>query len=121
LRRLYLILSLLTLLIAALACRTLASPDLTFSPETLPEAVVGQPYQVEILVSDNNTPVGDMYIQDGALPPGLALEFIEHEDHAELTGIPEAAGVYTFTVGAWCYGTNVSGDRGEIAYELAVR
>lgn len=94
---------------------------LTFSPTDLPEAEVGQPYQVTIVISDNYTPAGDIFIESGALPPGLTLTFLEGTDTAEISGIPEEAGTFEFVVGAWCMGTSVSGDSGEQAYALVVR
>jgi hypothetical protein len=38
----------------------------------------------------------------------------------KLTGTPEKEGKYTFTLFVQCFGTNVSGDSGQIAYELEV-
>jgi hypothetical protein len=95
--------------------------DLTISPTELPEAEVGRPYQVAIVVSDNDTPVGDMFIESGTLPPGLTLTFPTATDTAEISGTPEEAGTFEFVVGAWCFGTNVSGDTGEQVYTLVVR
>jgi hypothetical protein len=94
---------------------------LTFSPTELPEAEVGQSYQVTIVISDNHTPVGDVFLESGTLPPGLTLTFLESTDTAEISGTPEEAGTFEFVIGAWCFGTNVSGDTGEHAYTLVVR
>ncbi|MBN1954092.1 MAG: hypothetical protein JW900_03475 [Anaerolineae bacterium] len=95
-------------------------PMLIFSPAELPPATVGQPYQVTIVVSENDTPVGDMFVEDGSLPPGLAFVFLEGADSAEISGTPTEAGTFEFTVGAWCFGTNVSGDTGQQLYTLVV-
>jgi hypothetical protein len=95
--------------------------ELIFSPTDLPEAEVGQPYQVTIAISENYTPVGDVFIESGALPSGLTLTFLENTDTAEITGTPEEAGTFEFVIGAWCMGTNVSGDTGRQAYTLVVR
>ena len=123
------VLSLLTVGLLARCCCGLPIPDprpepeydLTISPTELPEAEVGQPYQAEIVVSDNDTPVGDMFIESGTLPPGLTLIFPTAIDTAEISGTPEEAGTFEFVVGAWCFGTNVNGDSGEQSYTLVVR
>jgi hypothetical protein len=106
---------------ALLACRGGQRPDLVFSPADLPEAQVGQPYSVTLTVSGNETPVGDMYLDSGALPAGLDLTFDEDSRTAQISGTPTEAGTFNFTVGAWCYGTNVNGQTGEHAYELVVK
>jgi hypothetical protein len=38
----------------------------------------------------------------------------------KLTGTPEKEGKFKFTLFVQCYGTNVSGDSGQIAYDLEV-
>ena len=96
-------------------------PALVFSPAELIEAQVGESYSVTISISGNVTPVGDMYLESGALPAGLQLTFDETSRTAEISGTPTESGTYKFTVGAWCFGTNVSGQNGQRAYELVVR
>lgn len=93
---------------------------LIFSPASLPPAHVGQAYDVKIVVSSNDTPVGQFVVSAGELPPGISLQQIEMEDTAILSGTPEKAGTYTFTLDVWCLGTNVSGQTGEQEYELVV-
>ncbi|MEW6403269.1 MAG: Ig domain-containing protein, partial [Chloroflexota bacterium] len=94
---------------------------LKFDPQSLPDAQVGVPYEVEIRVSENVTPVGDFSVEPNTLPPGLELAIVEEvEDTARITGIPEEPGTYTFTISAWCYGTNVSGQTGEKEYTIVV-
>lgn len=95
--------------------------ELMFSPEIIPETPVGEPYSARIAVSDNVTPVFDMWVESGSLPPGLTLTFIEGTDSAEIAGIPETAGTFTFSVGAACFGTNVSGQIGSHEYTLVVK
>ena len=111
----------LALAVLLIAC-TPARPPLVFSPTELPGAQTGQPYSVTISVSQNQTPVGDMYVSAGSPPPGLRLAFAGRGQatSADLSGTPTAAGTYTFTVSAWCLGTNVSGQSGEQAYTLIV-
>ena len=45
------------------------TPELVFSPATLPDGQVGAPYAATITVSQVETPVDDV-VQGGALPPG---------------------------------------------------
>ena len=110
----------LLLAAALLACGG-RRPDLVFSPAELPEAQVGQSYSATISVSGNVTPVGDMFVESGTLPAGLQLTFDEASRTAELSGTPTESGTYQFTVGAWCLGTNVSGQTGQREYELVVK
>ena len=93
---------------------------LKFLPDALPEAQVGTTYDEEIRISLNNTPVGDFFISDGVLPEGLEFTFLEGEDAATVNGTPTEAGTFTFTVSAWCFGTQVSGQTGEKTYSLTV-
>jgi hypothetical protein len=93
---------------------------LKFTPDTLPEALVGTAYDEEIRISLNNTPVGDFSISDGELPEGLEFTFLEGEDAATITGTPTESGTFSFTVSAWCFGTQVSGQTGDRSYSLFV-
>jgi hypothetical protein len=93
---------------------------LKFLPDALPEAQVGTAYDEEIRISLNNTPVGDFFISDGILPEGLEFTFLEGDDAATVSGTPTEAGTFTFTVSAWCFGTQVSGQTGEKTYTLVV-
>ena len=107
--------------IALAACGKTA---LKFSPDALPEGVVGKSYRVQLQVLEAHTPVGGMGVTKGALPPGLELHFDRHGDPkntATIEGTPTAAGDYALTVDAWCYGTNVSGQRGAREYRIVVR
>jgi len=94
---------------------------LQFAPDKLQDGSVGQPYEAVITVSNNETPVGDMYVSGGALPPGMTLTLSRgSSSSADLTGTPATAGTYVFRVSAWCLGTNVSGQSGEQSYSLVV-
>jgi hypothetical protein len=42
------------------------------------------------------------------------------DDTAKISGVPEEAGTFTFTVRVWCYGTNVSAQQGEKEYSILV-
>ena len=94
---------------------------LLITPESLPEAQVGVLYDVKLQITDNVTPVSDMVIQEGELPAGLELVFLNGEDAAQITGIPEEEGVFEFTVLIWCYGTQVSGQTLEKKYQLVIK
>jgi hypothetical protein len=94
---------------------------LKFTPDTLPEAQVGTAYEAKIIISLNNTPVGDFSISEGTLPEGLEFTFLEGEDAATITGTPTEAGTFTFSVSAWCFGTQVSGQTGDKDYTIVVK
>ncbi|HEX2697282.1 MAG TPA: Ig domain-containing protein [Anaerolineales bacterium] len=96
-------------------------PALKFDPDTLPDAQVGRPYEVEIKVTDNVTPVFQFGVSEGTLPKGLTIEQKEHEDVARIFGTPGVAGTFTFKVQALCFGTNVSGQSGEQEYTIVVK
>ena len=100
------------------------SPDarsaLKFSPDNLPAAKAGVPYSVDITVTKNVTPVGDAWVSAGALPGGLTLEKVASQDIITISGTPQVSGQFSFTIGVWCYGTNVSGQTGEKEYTFTV-
>jgi large repetitive protein len=112
--------AILVMAVSLMACNT-GRGALVFSPDRLQNGAVGQPYEAVITISNNETPVGDMYVSNGALPPGMTLNFSRgSSSSADLTGTPATAGTYVFTVSAWCLGTNVSGQSGEQSYSLVV-
>ncbi len=94
---------------------------LRFEPQELPKAKVGLPYEAEIKITRNVTPVGDFIVDPNTLPPGLELIFSKDvKDTARITGIPEKTGTYTFRVDVWCYGTMVNGQMGSQEYTIVV-
>ncbi len=94
---------------------------LKFDPSELPNAKVGVPYEVQIKVSENVTPVGDFMVDPETLPPGLELVIVkEVHDTAKITGTPKEAGTYTFHIDVWCYGTMVNGQMGSQKYTIIV-
>jgi hypothetical protein len=94
---------------------------LEFDPSTLPNAKVGVPYEVQINVSQNVTPVGDFMVDPKTLPPGLELTIVKDvRDTAKIAGTPEKAGTYTFRIDVWCYGTMVNGQIGSKEYTIVV-
>ena len=112
----------LLVFVAVLACGPGGErPPLAFSPLELPDAHVGQAYEVTISVSDNETPVFSMSVDSERLPPGLTLQYAEHEHKARIEGVPEKAGEFEFTVNASCLGTMRNGQTGEQRYMLLVK
>ena len=93
---------------------------LVIEPAALPEAQAGVMYEVEIHVTQNATPVGDMWIKDGELPAGLEFVFLNNKDAAKISGIPQEAGTFKITIYGWCFGTMVSGQTLEKEYQLVV-
>jgi hypothetical protein len=95
-------------------------PSLTFAPERLRDATVGQPYHATIKITGGETPVGG--ITALPLPPGLTLTYDERRDNgiASIDGTPTVAGRTSLTVDAWCYGTNTPGQTDKHVYELVV-
>ncbi|MBI5351879.1 MAG: hypothetical protein HZB50_04505 [Chloroflexi bacterium] len=117
----YFLLLILVLSASALACFQTSKPALVFSPDTLPDAEAGVPYEVIIQISQNETPVGGFQISEGGLPNGLAYEYVEGEDTARIYGVVRESGTYKFKISVWCYGTNTSGQDGEKEYILEVK
>ena len=114
------LLPLALLFVVLLACSCTSAP-LAFSPTELPEAQVGEPYEVTIAISGNHTPVFLISVEGEELPPGLTLHYQDNASTAEIKGVPEEAGEFEFTLRASCYGTNVSGQTGEQRYRLLVK
>lgn len=119
-KNLRLVLASLAILLSTSFCILTPRPALEFMPDKLPAARLGQPYQVDILVARNVTPVGNYGIADGALPPGLQLTMDQTTRIGRISGTPTQAGTYKFTVSVWCLGTNVNGQTGEKQYNLIV-
>ena len=93
---------------------------LKIEPESLPNAQTGVEYEVEILVSDNVTPVSSVFLSNGTLPVGLELVFVDSEDSVTISGAPEETGTFPFTVFISCVGTMVAGQTGEREYVIVV-
>ena len=116
------LLGLLALACAGLACYSSREvPELTISPAELPPAQVGQPYQATIRVGENQTPVFNIAVVQGELPPGMILQFQPDDGNALLNGLPSQAGFYTFDLRVSCYGTSRDGQSAEKSYTLTVR
>jgi hypothetical protein len=110
------------LFVVILACRPADErPPLVFSPLELPDAYLGQQYEVTIAVSGNETPVFSISVDDAELPPGLTLQYEELDTTARIEGIPEKAGEFEFAVSAACLGTSVMGQARIQHYTLLVK
>lgn len=96
-------------------------PALVFTPNQLASAAVGKPYSATITITQNVTPVGQMSVASGDLPPGLTFTFKKGQDAADISGTPSQAGTYKLTVSVWCFGTNVSGQTGQHDYQIVVQ
>ncbi|MFV0461070.1 MAG: putative Ig domain-containing protein, partial [Actinomycetales bacterium] len=92
---------------------TIAGPDLTITPDTLPEATAGTAYS-QTLSSDSGTAPYTFAVTGGSLPAGLSLT-----SDGTLAGTPTAAGSFPFTVTATDSTLNVGGT-GQMAYTLVV-
>ncbi len=110
-------------LLFSISCSLFSQPRgvLQFHPESLPAAQVDVPYEANITITDNSTPVGEFSVPEGALPVGLTLEKVQGKDTARLYGTPQQSGTFKFTVFVWCSGTNVSGQLGQKEYSLIVK
>jgi hypothetical protein len=95
--------------------------ELVFKPETLPDAQKGAAYEVQVIVEQTNTPVGDFSIKEGELPPGLEIKKLEKENILQISGIPQEIGTYTILLDVWCFGTNSPGQTGQKEYTIVVK
>ena len=111
------------LVLVTSACFLFSTPrgPLKFSPDKLPEAQVGVPYEAKVSVTQNVTPVGGISISEGFLPRGLTLEKVKSENSGLISGTPAEAGTFPIKIFVWCYGTNVNGQVGEMSYTIVVK
>jgi PKD repeat protein len=89
---------------------TIVCPTVTVLPEALVGAAQGTAYSQTLTASGGREP-HSFAVTGGALPAGLALS-----PEGVLSGTPEAAGTFTFTVTA----TDASGCSGAATYTLSV-
>ena len=89
---------------AAFAGALVACTSSTFNvqPEQLPDAVVGQAYEVVITAAsaDGRNVQSIGLSTEGAFPPGLSLRSTYQAPTAAIVGTPTAAGTYAFTLRA---------------------
>jgi hypothetical protein len=93
---------------------------LVIDPDSLPDGQAGEMYEITIVISQNVTPVGDMWIKEGELPVGLEFVFLNGEDSAMISGVPQETGTFNFTINVWCFGTMVTGQTLVKEYQIVV-
>ena len=94
---------------------------LKIEPDSMPNAALGVPYSARMQVSENGTPVANITLIEGTLPPGLELKIIPGKNSAAISGVPTTAGAYSFTVHVWCYSTNNhTGQSQDVKYSIVV-
>ena len=114
-------------LVLGLGCHSLSCSwpprILAFTPSDLPNAQLGKEYRAVIKLSRNRTPIGSVRLKDGALPRGLSINQDRETGGTDLVihGVPQGAGIFTFTIEVGCFGTSVDGQVGEKTYSLEVR
>jgi len=118
------LLGLAFIVFATLACMcSFLNPvtPLSITPEYLPDAQAGSPYDTTISITRNRTPVGGVSVSAGSLPDGLELLYVQGESAARISGTPTQSGTITFTISVWCYGTNTSGQSAEFPMSIYVK
>jgi len=117
------LLGLAFIVFATLACMcSFLNPvsPLSITPENLPDAQAGSPYDTTISITRNRTPVGGVSVSAGSLPDGLELLHMEGESSARISGTPLQSGTYTFTISVRCLGTNTAGQSAEKEFTIIV-
>lgn len=80
------------------------------SPDTIPDAVLGEPYSQKLTATGGNPPYSFSFTR-GDLPPGLSLS-----GSGVLSGTPEEPGEFTFYLSAM----DANGCRGDMVYSVNV-
>jgi len=68
--------------------------DILWKTLTLPNAVVGEPYEAALGHNAAASAITACAVTTGALPPGITI----NADFVRLTGTPTKAGTFTFTL-----------------------
>ena len=87
---------------------------ITVIPPALPNGTAGYPYNQTICASGGTAPYA-FSVSSGALPPGLDLLALNGTTGA-ITGTPDSAGTFTFTITA----TDANGCLGSRAYSITI-
>jgi hypothetical protein len=112
----------LALALLAPGCGADPATPLHFTPALLPIATVGQAYQGTLAISGNQTPIAEVGVPPGSLPPGLSVGVARPLtlNEIQVSGTPTVAGTFQFTLRVACFGTNHPGQAGEQAYSILV-
>jgi hypothetical protein len=94
---------------------TVASPTITFTPATLPDAAVDSSYSATLAASGGTAPYGSFMLTSGSLPAGLTLS-----PSGVLSGTPTAGGTFNFTIAASDSSTGTGPYQGSQTYNLNV-
>lgn len=89
---------LLILLVIIFLSFTIVFAQYTIKPDSLPDAIIGLPYEVKLYV-DPSSSIDVWEIAKGSLPPGLSLSKLD-SIHGVISGTPSQEGTYYFTVKA---------------------
>lgn len=83
--------------LAACASRPSAPPALSIFPAMMPSAEVGSAYNAQLRVGGARTPLAEVEIISGELPPGIQIQ--DPVGNAiPLVGMPTETGSYPFTL-----------------------
>ena len=110
----------LALVLPGLPEASCSNNPLTFTPAAFPSATLYQPYQATLTITGEKTPVGYIGISSGALPDGLKISYEQGSDSATVSGDPTLLGTFSFTINAWCMGTNSQGQNTSKKYVIEV-
>ena len=94
---------------SALSISCAMRPELSVTTETWPIAIVGKEYRASLTVENSETPLLNVSIQHGKLPPGLKLSHIKGESNFTITGISTERGEHVFTLSMASHGTQCVG------------
>lgn len=77
--------------------------NITITPTTIANAVIGVPYTQQITISGGLAPYDNLYVSSGTLPANLTLstttnDLVNDSANANITGTPTTYGNITFTI-----------------------
>lgn len=96
------------------------TPPLLFTPSSLARGTEGEVYHDTVSVSRNVSPLREITVAYGHMPPGLDLSHNQGESTAVISGTPTQPGLFSFTVRAWCYGEDESRQSNDKRYSIEI-